>query len=108
MISYSFFYLLIYKLNPPQCPGLNLIENVWAVLKVKVQNKLIAYFSRAGIATPDEMILAQMIFESLDGMKEVEKEQMMKGEKTSIDKLYESLPKRVRQLVRRKGLYSNY
>ena len=95
-------------MNLPQSPDLNLIENVWAVLQFKVQKKLIAYFFQAGIVAPDEMILAQMVFESWDEMEEEERQQKMRVGKSFIDRLYESLPKRVRQIVRRKGLHSNY
>lgn len=58
--------------------------------------------------TNDETILAHIVFESWNKMKEEERQQKMRGEKTLIDKLYESLPKRVRQIGIRKGLQSNY
>lgn len=57
---------------------------------------------------PDEMILSQMIFESWEEMKEEERDQKRREVKTFVDKLYESMPKRVAQIIERRGKHSNY
>lgn len=75
---------------------------------MKVQKRLIKYFSEEGIVRPDIHILAQIVFESWDEMKVEEREAEKNGDPTLVQKLYQSMPKRVKQIHERGGMHSDY
>ena len=74
---------------PPNSPDLNPIENLWAIIKQRL----------------DELETRP---KNMDELWENVQEVWTKITKEEIEKLYGSLPDRVQQVLKRKGGYSNY
>jgi transposase len=74
---------------PPQSPDLNIIENVWRILKIRLQTRVTRIHNR------QELIDAvQEIWQSLTPMY--------------IKSLYNSLPRRIREVLVANGCITKY
>jgi transposase len=74
---------------PPQSPDLNIIENVWRILKIRLQTRVTRIHNR------QELIDAvQEIWQSLTPMY--------------IKSLYSSLPRRIRAVLVANGCITKY
>lgn len=74
---------------PPQSPDLNIIENVWKVLKHRVQRRI-------------------GDIQSAEDLKTVVQETWTSLQLHYIQSLYQSLPKRLRTVLRAKGFITKY
>lgn len=74
---------------PPQSPDLNIIENLWLTIKIRLEKKLTEIKSRDDLVRAVKKIWHQL-------------------SRVYINSLYASIPRRIRQVIMRKGYITKY